>query len=145
MAQSQIIFMNGKEEALTNLFTGDKSSFGWLAVGYKSEQNGFEDPVDDTTKQNGFQEITATGYQRVQLQKYTAEEPVKDTSTGKVTVKFTATLDTTNIQEAQTINQIAIVDRQQISEETKFYSATTFADFTKTQDSSITFIIGFRI
>lgn len=143
--KSQIIFMDGKEIALNSLFTGDNCPFGYLAIGYTPEDNGFEEPDGQTA--NGFNELEETnGYQRIALQPH-SETAQKDSSTGKVLVKFTATLDTNNIKKTQAINQIAVVDSQSSigSADTKFYSATTFPTFMKTQDSSITFVIGFRL
>lgn len=144
--QSQIIFMNGKEKALKTLFS--ESTFGWLAVGYEPTDNGFEDPSINTEISNsGFNELEeANGYTRAKL--YLDEEsPVsKDDSSGKVLVKFKATFDETNIMGNQNINQIAIVDNSTPGyADTNFYAATTFPTFQKSQDSSITFIVGFRL
>ena len=137
---SQIIFMDGKEEALKKLFDGKNDGvFGYLAIGYYDENdNGFES-VDD------FKELEDTnGYHRIELS--LSSDPVqKDESTGKVLVKFTGTLDSENIQQSQAINQLAIVDTKSIGANTNYYSASTFKTFTKTSESSITFVIGFRI
>lgn len=145
--KSQIIFMDGKEEALNRLFTGDDCPFGYLAVGYVGEENGFDDPAAYTeATPNGFVELEDTnGYKRIQLKPH-SEASEKDPTTGKVLVKFTATLDTDNIKQNQSINQIAVVDSKDVkAAETKYYSATTFPTFVKNQDSSITFVIGFRL
>lgn len=141
--KSQIIFMNGKEKALKSLFYGENCPFGYLAIGYAENDNGFEEPNSDT--ESGFKEIQkANGYERIPLELY-PEEADKDEDTGKVLVKFQATLPTTNITSSQDINQIAIVDNKNISEDTSIYSATTFPTFTKTAESSITFVVGFRL
>lgn len=148
--KSQIIFMEGKEIALNKLFNGAESAFGYLAVGYVENDNGFLDPQAETGSNisNNFQEITQTAsnnYQRVAL-KEVSNSTDKDASTGKVLKKYQATLSANNINENRTINQIAIVDNKTPNNpNTKFYSAATFPDFPKTQDSSITFIIGFRL
>ena len=144
--KSQIIFTEGKELALKALFSDSNCKFGYLAVGY-SEDNGFQDPkIDGDSTPNGFKELNGTnGYQRVQLQLHDSE-PEVDESTGKVLVRFQATLDINNIKQSQKINQIAIVDNQESGRaDTKFYSATSFEPFIKSIDSSITFVIGFRI
>lgn len=136
--KSQIIFMNGKEIALKKLFNHDGGAFGYLAVGYSS-QNGFVD-------ENDFKELTEVStYERIPLYLYESDPVDKDEDTGKVLVKFMATLKSSNIQESQNINQIAVVDSKNIGAETKYYSATTFPTFTKTSQSSITFVIGFRL
>lgn len=143
--KSQIIFMEGKERALKDLFS---RTFGYLAVGYVEDEsdNGFEDPLEnDEITKTGFNELgDANNYSRVPLELYTADSVERDTSTGKVLVKFSATLDESNIQDPQSINQIAIVDSSNLSEQ-NIYSATTFPKFTKTSNSSITFVIGFRL
>lgn len=144
--KGQVIFMDGKERALKALFTGDNSVFGYLAIGYVSEDNGFEDPdANNSASSSGFNELEETnGYHRIALSLHS--DPVdKDPDTGKVLVKFTATLDENNLTESQNINQIAVVDSGTIGADTHFYSATTFPTFTKTRESSITFVIGFRL
>ena len=148
---SQIIFMEGKEIALKKLFNGsDGGIFGYLAVGYDSESDiGFTDPqIDDSASSTGnFKELdeATLEYERIPLSLYETEPVDKDTSTGKVLVKFKATLDTSNITKSQNINQIAVVDNKTIGADTKIYSATTFPTFTKTNNTAITFVIGFRL
>lgn len=142
MGKSQIIFMDGKEKALKSIFTNEQNfSFGYLAVGYSAENTGFQEPSETST--NGFNELQNSDYYRVPLQVYDSTE--KDPDTGKVLVKFTATLDQNNIKVSQSINQIAIVDSATIGNDTHYYAATTFAKFTKSEESSITFVIGFRL
>lgn len=144
--KSQIIFMDGKEQALRLLFNKDiENSFGYLAVGFAETDNGFEDPrASSDPIENGFNELNISSYRRVSLEPHT-DEPEKDPDTGKVLVKFTATLDETNITEPQSINQIAIVDSAEVGADTNYYSATTFQTFTKTAESSITFVVGFKL
>lgn len=143
MTKNQIIFMEGKEQALKSLFTGDNCPFGFLAIGYAENNNGFQEETSEVS--NGFNEISeANGYERIPLILH-SDDPVHDEDTGKVLVKFQATLSTENITVSQEINQIAIVDRQDITDATKYYSALTFPTFTKTSESSITFVIGFRL
>lgn len=148
--KSQVIFMSGKEKALKALFSNSQGTaiFGYLAIGYGiDEENGFEDPdANNTATESGFKELPETNdYHRIPLSLHS--DPVeKDGDTGKVLVKFTATLDENNIKQPQNINQIAVVDNAKIlGADTKIYSATTFPTFQKTQDSSITFVIGFRL
>ena len=142
--KSQIIFMSGKEQALKALFSGPNSAFGYLAIGYASEDNGFLDPDKTDVSESGFQELTeVSSYQRIPLTLSGSTD--KDEDTGKVLVKFSATLKETNITSSQNINQIAVVDSANIGADTKIYSATTFPTFTKTEESSITFVIGFRL
>lgn len=141
---NQIIFMDGKETALKKLFGETDSPFGYLAVGYAEADNGFREPT--TEQNNGFNEISATNlsYERIKLTAV-SDGTTKDPDTGKVLVKFQATLNNDNINSHQNINQIAVVDRKDISEDTKYYCATTFPTFTKSDESSITFVIGFRL
>ena len=147
---SQVIFMDGKEIALKKLFDGKNGGvFGYLAIGYANTDNGFIDPKRGSSNEqntsNGFNEVTESqGYHRIPLELYATDPVDKDKDTGKVLVKFTATLDTENIQQSQPINQIAVVDNATIGADTKIYSASTFQTFVKTGESSITFIIGFR-
>lgn len=144
--KSQIILMDGKERALKSLFYGENSAFGYLAIGYVSEDNGFEDPDGNTgAEEIGFNELEETNnYTRIPLELHS--DPVdKDPDTGKVLVKFTATLNENNITESQKINQIAVVDSATIGADTHIYSATTFPTFTKTRESAITFVLGFRL
>lgn len=143
--KSQIIFMDGKERALQALFDGEDSVFGYLAIGFAEIDNGFEDITEEQTD-NGFHELQFTNnYERIPLNA-TSDPIEKDPETGKVLAKFAATLDEGNITVAQKINQIAVVDSKTVGDaDTKYYSATTFPTFTKNQDSSITFVIGFRL
>ena len=145
--KGQVIFMDGKEIALKKLFNGNDGAFGYLAIGYAATDNGFEDPkASGQGTESGFQELEdINGYHRIQLSLYETDPVDKDPDTGKVLVKFTATLDTENITQSQNINQIAVVDNASIGADTKMYSATTFPTFTKTGDSAITFVIGFRL
>lgn len=150
--KSQIIFMDGKEIALDSLFNGEDGAFGYLAIGYSSEDdNGFEDPKENPTATNidpGFKEINITNipsYKRIALQAVSGSAE-KDPDTGKVLKKYQAILDTDNISTSQNINQIAVVDSATPNDaDTNIYSATTFPTFNKTSESSITFIIGFRL
>lgn len=135
---SKMIFLDGKEKALENIFSGEDAVFGWIALGFVSENNGFESESD-------FSELNEAGYSRIALSKYELEANEKDVNTGKVLVKFTATVDSNSLSNGQQINQIAVVDNDNIGSSTKFYCATTFPTFTKTNDSSITFILGFRM
>lgn len=141
MTKSQIIFMDGKERALKSLFTTESFNFSYLAVGYSGENNGFQEPESESSS-NGFNELQNSDYYRVPLSLYGT--PEKDPDTGKVLVRFAATLNEDNIKIAQSINQIAIVDSATI-DNTHYYAAATFADFTKSEKSSITFIVGFRL
>ena len=146
--QNQLIFMEGKKKALERLFSGGENSvFGYLAVGYSSQDNGFEDPdAEESVESNGFNELEETnGYERIplQLQPNGVDE---DSSTGKVLVRFSATLTEDIIKSSQEINQIAVVDSKDVrASDTKYYSATTFPTFTKSSESAITFVIGFRL
>lgn len=141
--------MKGKEKALKSLFSGDSAAFGYLAIGYEREKenNGFEDPDrNDGASETGFKELEQlNNYHRIPLQLHTDNPVDTDEDTGKVLVKFSATLDSNNLTDAQDINQIAVVDSGTIGADTEIYSATTFPTFTKTKDSSITFVIGFRL
>ena len=142
--KNQIIFIDGKIKALNTLFS--EKNFGYLAIGYAESDNGFEDPkTSDTEIPNGFSELTRSDYERIKLQP-SSDEPQIDTDTGKVLVKFEAILSENNIIESQQINQIAVVDNANAnSADTTYYSATTFPSFTKTNETSITFVIGFRL
>lgn len=145
--QNQIIFMSGKEKALKSLFSGgENAAFGYLAVGYSPNGEGFEDAeaTEDLTAL-GFQELDGTNdYKRVELVPVT-NGVEKDQDTNKVLVKFEATLDENNIKNSQPINQLAIVDSGNIGQNTNIYSATTFNKFEKSSESLITFVIGFRL
>ena len=143
--KSQVIFMGGKELALKALFT--EPNFCYLAIGYASEGNGFEDTGSAKLEEiSGFQELEEiNSYERIKLEVDTSSPVETDPDTGKVLVKFIATLPTSNIEQEQPINQLAIVDSKDINAETNVYSATTFPKFIKTKDSSITFVIGFRL
>lgn len=146
--KSQIIFMKGKEKALDALFGDDDATFGYLAIGYEktSGQNGFEDPLatENDSTSTGFTEIQQDSYHRIKLQKI-ENGTERDPDSGKVLKKYQAVLDNDNITQSQDINQIAVVDNQNIEADTTIYSATTFQTFNKTNESSITFVIGFRI
>ena len=136
--KTQMFFTDGKIEVLKRMFTGTNCPFGYIAVGYSEDNTGFESTSD-------FKEIQATDYYRVALSIDESSQPEVDTDTGKVLVKFTATLGIDNIISEKKINQLAVVDTSTPGASTKFYCATTFTEFTKTSDSSITFKLGFRI
>lgn len=144
MGKSQIIFSKGKETAMKYLFGTD--GFGYLAIGYDSNNEGFED-ITDTQQTGGFVEISGDeSYQRIPLE-YMPEGTTFEQDTEKVLVKFKATLDYENIQNGQNINQIAIVNNSATDSaqvDTDFYAATTFPTFVKNSLTSITFVIGFR-
>ena len=146
MASSQLIFMKGKEKALDALFDGnnDKAAFGYLAVGFNEDAttNGFVDPYINVGQENGFMEIE--GSNRIPLSKYEGES-IFDEDTGKVTVKYKAELDASNVPN-NNINQIAVVSgANPEAEDDEIYSATTFQTFYKTSSTSLTFVIGFQI
>lgn len=138
--KSQMFFTSGKEKALKEIFTGESPTFGYIALGYVQDAstNGFESESD-------FQELEDVNYERLPISLDTTSTTEVDTDTGKVLVKFTATLPNSIILDQKSINQIAVVDNKNIGANTTIYCATTFPTFTKTQDSSITFILGFRI
>lgn len=139
---NQIIFLKGKEAALKKMF--NESNFGYLAIGYDPEDLGFEETEDSDITSKGFLELTQgiDGYERIDLEYYSSEV---DPDTQKALVKFKAELKTTNIT-GHRINQMAIVDNKTgTSAETTYFSATTFPTFNKTENSSITFIIGMRL
>ena len=145
MASSQLIFMKGKEKALDALFDGsnDKAAFGYLAVGFNEDAtaNGFVDPYINKGQENGFMEIE--GSTRIPLTKYEEASILDDT--GKVTVKYKAELDASNVPN-NNINQIAVVSgANPEAEDDEIYSATTFQTFYKTSSTSLTFVIGFQI
>ena len=156
--KNQIIFMKGKELALKHLFgTEVPSPFGYLAIGHSTtEVNGFVDPLATNNStlsadelgpyNNGFMELPeGNNYHRIPLNLRT-NDITYDQDTGKVLVKFEATLSEDNIISSEVINQLAIVDDASVqSANTNFYSATVFPDFTKSDQSSITFVIGFRL
>lgn len=139
---SQVIFIKGKEKALEKLFS---EVFGYLAIGYDENDEGFEDGADKTITEKGFKEISTTDeptYQRIKLENPTV---TPDYDTGKVLVRFTAELPTSNIANS-TINQMAVVDTAESNAaNTTYYSATTFPSFPKTDSASMTFILGFRM
>lgn len=141
--QSQIIFLDGKEIALKSLLT---NTFGFLAIGYAHDDNGFKNPATDTDA-NGFNEITLDmdpTYERIPLVPYGST--VKDTSNGKVLCKFTADLDIDNIQRHIPINQFAIVNTKTVGDvNTKYYAASTFSEFDKDDSIAITFVVGLRL
>ena len=137
MASSQLIFVKGKEKALDALFDGtNQAAFGYVAIGY-AEDNGFVDPgLDENSTQpteSNFQERKDT------------DNPVDiDTETGKVTVRYKAVLETGNI-DSQNINQIAIINNGEKTDTDQIYSATSFQTFYKTDQTSLTFVIGFQL
>lgn len=138
---SQVVFSAGKEVALKALF--GSSNFGYLALGYEPEQdeNGFEDGADKTDVQKGFKELTeADGYERIDLSYF---ETSIDPDTQDVIVRFKGTLSAQNVQ-GHIINQMAVYDSKEIGTG-NMYSATTFPGFNKTELSSITFVVGFRM
>lgn len=137
---SQVIFLKGKEKALKSLFS---ETFCYLAIGYDPENLGFENSQDSTIEQNGFLELdeTLNEYNRIKMN---VESTDIDEDTGKVLVKLSATLNPTNIVGSK-INQMAIVDSSENTDEQTFFSATTFPVFNKTTNSSITFVIGMRL
>ena len=143
MANSnQVIFLKGKEKALQILF--DSNNFGYLAIGYDPDDLGFEDSEDGDIISQGFLELdrTISNYSRIPLDFMSSE---KDPDTGKVLVKFSAELKATNIN-GNKINQMAIVDSLDgTNADTTYFSATTFPTFNKTNNSSITFVIGMRL
>lgn len=136
--KSQMFFTTGKKEVLKKIFTGDNCAFGYVALGFAESNNGFEQESD-------FKEIDSVDYYRIPLSIDSSSQVEVDSDSGKVLMKFSATLGIDNIIEEKQINQLAVVDSSTISAETKFFCATTFSTFTKTSDSSITFILGFRI
>lgn len=153
---NQLVFIKGKEKALDALFVGgsDETSstpaiFGYLALGYNpnTDANGFEDPdgeSENVAENGGFQEIVdAENYERIEL-KPVSENPVIDAQNGQIIKKYEAELPASNTTN-QYINQFAICDTKTISNETIFYSAAAFNTFLKTSDTSITFIVGFKI
>lgn len=145
--QDQIVFMDGKIKGLQTLFS--KDNFGYLAIGKAEEENdnGFENPTNDTDP-SGFNEISVvnddSSYSRIPLNDIS--DIVKDTDTGKVTVKFTADLDIDNITSGIRINQLAIVDSSESTDpNTIIYAASTFPTFTKSEKIAITFLIEMKI
>lgn len=145
--QNQIIFQEGKEKALKEIFTGSGEKtpiFGYLAIGYDEDKRGFINPTQEGDE-NGFKEINDDQtYARTPLSLFDVE---RDQDTGKVLCKFTADLDIDNIIKEQPINQFAIVDQSGRSEDTPtttFYAASMFEDIIKNDKLAITFVIGFR-
>ena len=144
--QNQIIFMNGKKKGLIDLFS--KEHFGYLAIGCNKSQdvNGFEDT--ENTTNNGFSEISTTddsSYHRIEL-KVQPNDITIDYNTKKVTVPFTADLDVDNIKNSTLINQFAIVDNADATSlNTIYYAASTFPEFSKTDQIAITFTIEMTI
>lgn len=145
---SQLIFLEGKEIALKSLFQANNSeeveNFGYLAIGYDPEATGFVDEEGSTISDKGFQEISEdSNYtQRLELE-YLDTTPDYDTST--VLVRFKAVLPS-DVIIGQNINQFAVVNNSTPnSADTKIYSASTFPVFNKTNTSSITFIVSFRM
>ena len=139
---SQVVFADGKEVALKALF--GSSNFGYLALGYESsEDNGFEDGQDRTDSAKGFKELTNeqdSSYERIALSYF---ETATDPDTSDVIVRFKATLPATNIT-GHSLNQMAVYDSAEIGTG-NMYSATTYPTFNKTQLSSITFVVGFKM
>lgn len=144
--KEQIIFIKGKIEGLKTLF--NSSNFGYLAIGYADDtENGFSNPTTETdTNDNGFNEIkkaTDGNYSRPALQ-FVGEYP--DYETGRVVCRFTATLSTSNIVENVQINQFAICNSADPTDEnTVFYCASTFPVFTKNDNLEISFTIDLGI
>lgn len=145
VTQDQIIFLDGKEGAIRALFS--EKNFGYLAIGSsESTTNGFYNPVNADSDDNGFNEISQIDddatYLRIPLVPWGEAE--KDTDTGKVLCKFTADLDIDNIQSDITINQFAVVDSADVNGPTTFYSAATFPSIPKNNKLAVTFVIGMR-
>ncbi len=154
---NQLVFLDGKEKALDALFVGgvggssNPAVFGYLAIGYNEDITGFEDPANDEVEEDspsnygGFKEIKgAKGYtERIPLSP-SSIPPTKDIETGQIIKKYEAELPA-NVITNQLINQFAICDNKDIDGPTQFYSAATFNQFLKTDSTSITFIIGFKI
>lgn len=143
--KQQIIFLKGKTEGLKTLFNSD--NFGYLAVGYKEEDNGFENPTSSQSQsENGFVEISKNDdgtYMRVPLQFVKESE---DYDTGRTVCTFTATLTTSNIINNQPINQFAICNSINPDDlNTTFYCASTFPTFTKNENLEISFTIDLGI
>lgn len=146
MTSDQIIFLDGKEEALKTLFSQNK--FGYIAIGRQSAtdtSNGFSEP--DSNNETGFHEITkldSPSYYRIPLKK--TDKVVKDPDTGKVSMTFVADLDVDNIVEGIQINQFAICDNQDSSSlNTVFYCASVFPTFTKNEKIAISFEIEMKV
>lgn len=138
MTKSNIIFMEGKEKVLRNIFSS--SSFGYLAVGYHENtevSNGFTNSTED----NGFYElIDDSTYQRVPLNFNSIIDT--DDDNGTITAKFTAELDLDNIIQKTQINQIAICDSQdKNNNSTIFFAASVIEEITKSEELSLVFVI----
>lgn len=148
--QDNIIFIEGKERGLKQLFSQDIGSFGYLALGSNpdGDTNGFINIDDeDETSTNGFYEISIENdstYQRVPL---VFQESIKNYDNGEVTVKFAAEFDIDNIISGATINQLAIVDSETPNDpSTNFYAAAVCdGDFVKTEKLALVFIIEMTI
>jgi len=143
--QDQIIFLDGKVNALQALFSAD--NFGYLAIGSStSTDNGFYNPTTSDDTDNGFNEISQVDddatYMRIPLTPF--GQPQKDQDTGKVLCKFTADLDIDNIISDISINQFAVVDNSDVNAPTTFYCAATFPSIPKNNKLAVTFVIGFR-
>lgn len=139
----QIIFIDGKREGLKTLF--NSANFGYLAIGYTKEDNGFKNPSSEESKDSsGFVEISKNevqSYERIKLE-YVQDFDYIDYNQGRVTCRFTATLPTTNIIDNQEINQFAICDSMDpYDANTNFYCAATFPTFTKNSNLEISFTI----
>lgn len=150
MAKSnQLTFLKGKESALKTLFkayeSSDITSFGYLAIGYDVENTGFEDKVDGTNEEKGFKEINSNQdptYERIAL---TFLDSSIDPDTSKARARFTATLPPESIV-GHTINQFAVVNTSQANDpDTIIYSASNFPPFSKTNTSSLTFLVTFKM
>ena len=138
----QVIFMKGKEAALKSLF---ENKFKYLAIGYDPLEEGLEDAYDIDIVTAGFQELSPSdGYERIPLS-VLPSDTTPDDENKKVLIKLSATLPSEKISNHK-INQMAIVDNQEINPaDTNYFSATTFPTFNKTENSSITFVIGVRL
>lgn len=148
---NQIIFLKGKAKGLEALF--NVSNFGYLALGFAENDNGFYNPTDsdeDSSTFGGFQEIsldTDPTYSRIPL--VSSKNPILDIDTGKVSLEFTADLDVDNIQGGvdgiTTINQFAICDSSEPTADTTFYAASVFPNFSKSDSVALTFVIEMKI
>lgn len=144
MAVNQVIFTKGKEAALKDLFS---NTFMYLALGYDPEEKGFEESVDNDIETQGFLELNnveESSYERIKLN-VLSDQTTIDPETKKVLIKLQGTLPSTNIRGSR-INQMAIVDNKDSTPaQTTYFSASTFPTFNKTENSSITFVIGMRL
>lgn len=145
--QSDIIFIEGKEKILRQLF--NSSNFGYLAVGFNenaTDTNGFSniDPTDESSE-NGFYEISSDPtYQRVALNFNSIS--IRDIESGTVTAKFTAELDLDNTINNTPINQIAIVDSSdKTNASTSYFAASVTEKFIKNEKLALVFVIEITI